>query len=301
MNLKRRELSQLNIKSLKHLSLLINEPLALLLEIADNIDIYYAPFEIPKKHVGTRPIDNPLQPLKRIQWKINRHLLARIKLPEVIHGSRKSHSIITNAKPHMRKAMVVTIDIKDFFPNLDYGKIYRLYIDLGCSYNVASLLTRLTTWKYRIPQGALTSSTLANLYLHKSGVVDAFIGFCRKRNYQVGFYVDDIAISGDETVRKYKNVYRKIIRQAGLDINPKKIHVMSRRSHQEVTGIVVNRKLNKPKDYVRNIRVMLHKLEKGLPLAEMPKQVQGKIKHLEYVNPELGKRYLNRFLSINPK
>src|SRR6185436_20457188 len=72
----------------------------------------------------------------------------------------------TNAFQHLGKHLVVRIDIQDFFSSITDRQIYSVWADkLGNSPPVASLLTTLTTYRRHLPQGAPTSTYLANLVL----------------------------------------------------------------------------------------------------------------------------------------
>ena len=60
----------------------------------------------------------------------------------------------------------VNLDVKDFFPNVRHYIVYRMFRrELGFGRDVARLLTRLTTFRAGLPQGAPTSTAIANVLL----------------------------------------------------------------------------------------------------------------------------------------
>ena len=81
---------------------------------------------------------------------------------------------MSNASPHQGAAIVVKLDLKDFFPTVHYRRVRGLFQWLGYNADVANTLAGLTTyrpkledgtvlWPGVLPQGAPTSPALANL------------------------------------------------------------------------------------------------------------------------------------------
>lgn len=64
-------------------------------------------------------------------------------------------------------------------------------------------------------------------------------------------------------------ILQKVIHDNGFKINPNKVRLLTNIERQEVTGIVVNNFTNLKRNYIRQIRAMLHAWEKyGLESAE---------------------------------
>jgi hypothetical protein len=79
-------------------------------------------------------IDNPIDPLKFIQNRIYQRLLQPLIWPEHIYGGIKGKSLIMNVTPHLRANVIVTLDIKNFFPSITTFQIYNVWSEmLGCS------------------------------------------------------------------------------------------------------------------------------------------------------------------------
>src|SRR5262245_23693369 len=58
--------------------------------------------------------------LKRIQDTIEKWL-SQLPLHDAVHGWRNGHSTVTCAQAHTRKAIVMHVDIADFFPSIGPG------------------------------------------------------------------------------------------------------------------------------------------------------------------------------------
>ena len=72
-------------------------------------------------------------------------------------------------------------------------------------------------------------------------------------------YADDLTFSSRNFITdKIKDAIIDIIKEAGFQINPKKIRFQSNNMCQYVTGIKVNEKLNIDRRYIRNVRAILH-------------------------------------------
>ena len=113
----------------------------------------------PKK----RTISPSLGKLKRIQSSIKRNILDKVVIPSHVQGGTRGKSNITNAKIHQGKKFKFTTDLQNFFPSVKNKLVYSVFLQLGYSNLQANWLTRLTTFKYGLPQGAPTSPHLSNL------------------------------------------------------------------------------------------------------------------------------------------
>jgi hypothetical protein len=95
----------------------------------------YTTFAIPKKSGGERQIDAPVPRIKRLQKKLADLLYACAaeieaeleatgkKKNKLSHAFRQGFSIVTNAKVHRNRRYVLNLDLKDFFPSLNFGRV----------------------------------------------------------------------------------------------------------------------------------------------------------------------------------
>src|SRR5690606_9612266 len=111
---------------------------------------------------GYRLIEHPFPELKAIQRRINR-LIQRLQLPNVFHGCYAATSILTNASHHRVSSWYLTFDLANYYKTIRPQKVYLALTARGAAPDVARTLTRLTTIKGRVPQGAPTSPVIAIL------------------------------------------------------------------------------------------------------------------------------------------
>ncbi len=95
----------------------------------------YSTFTIPKRNGGTRIIMAPAEPLKIVQKRLS--VLLQDCLDEnqtrkdndrIAHGFKRRRSIITNAKQHRHRRYVFNVDLSDFFPSINFGRVRGYFI-----------------------------------------------------------------------------------------------------------------------------------------------------------------------------
>lgn len=273
-------------------------------ELARHIDSHCREIEKEISSSKKRVIFIADSRLKSIQRQIKNRILDRISVSNSAHAWTKGRSTVTNAGQHLGKHVVVKLDIKDFFPSVHYSRVYKLFADLGCSPDVSRMLTQLTTYKHRLPQGAPTSPAIANLIL--KNLDSRLEALCILHGVSYTRYGDDITISGKYSTAKLKNLFQKIIRQEGFLIKRKKIAVQHKNERQEVTGIVVNKILNIPKDNRKKLRAIVHNCRVYGPSTQTTEDTDkfkqrlfGSINYVKQVNPDLGNRLQEEFERID--
>jgi RNA-directed DNA polymerase len=97
-----------------------------------------------------------------------------------------------------------------------------MFGQLGCTPDVARLLTMLTTHQHCLPQGAPTSPALANLYLRLSGAASRLLVLVERHDLRMTFFGDDILISGDRTLMGLTAHFAEIVESRGLRLNRNK-------------------------------------------------------------------------------
>ena len=93
----------------------------------------YQTFKIPKKNGGEREINAPVGYLKEIQRKIAKKLYLYYynennKKCNIAHAFIKGKSFITNAEIHRNKKWVLNLDLQDFYPSINYGRVRGFFI-----------------------------------------------------------------------------------------------------------------------------------------------------------------------------
>lgn len=157
-----RKLRLLSIQDVAHLCKHLGSSPDELTHICHKPERYYR--QGPRQIKGKiRHIATPQGRLRKILDRLQA-LLQRVVLPESIRGGVKEHSPRTNAVVHLKKPVVVCMDIKDFFPSISNRRVYAMFREtLKCAPDVAGILTRLCTLNSSLPQGSPTSTIVAAL------------------------------------------------------------------------------------------------------------------------------------------
>lgn len=207
----------MKLQSYQDLDQALGIPIHKLQSLANSIDenVKVSPIEVKGK---IREVCKPSYKLKRTQQLINRQILQKIDLPENLYGSVPGKSPKKNAELHVGKPFVYGLDIKDFYPSVHFTRVQKLYVELGCSDEVAGLLTRLTTYNGLLAQGFPTSSTIANLILAQ--ISPRVEQLCDQHGINFSFYQDDLTISGGYRIPKLFSLFAKIMKQEGFNLHP---------------------------------------------------------------------------------
>lgn len=309
MNSKKRVIykrNQLNIRTIEHLALRIGVSESDLTRFAAaGRNLYLRPKFERKKSGGIREINRPKFKLKQVQKKINR-LLQEVKIPDTLHGSVKGRDYIDNARQHVGQYCVARFDIKDFFPSVHFKRVFRLFLNLGCTPDIADLVANLTTYAHRLPQGAPTSPTIALLIY--SEFEPRLKQLADIHGLKMGSQVDDVFFSGPFDVARIKSLICKIFRQEGFTVKREKIDIAYTSDRQEVAGLAVNMKVNVTSDYKRALRNLLYRCGKFGPDSQVPagkskewlkNSLEGRIRHVGRINPELGRKFDEAFSKIS--
>ena len=228
----------------------------------------YAEFSIKKKTGGERKIAAPHKFLKLIQSTLNLIFSVIYEPKEYVTGFVSDKSIVDNAKVHVGRNYVYNIDLENFFPSIELNRIKAVLklppfsLEGTEREKIAYLIACLACKDGRLPQGSPTSPVLSNIVCQK---MDRRLrGFAKAFNCRFTRYADDITFSASKDVfnQTFKTELKRIIEDQNFTINEKKVRLQGRGYKQEVTGLIVNEKLNVSKKYVREVRAMLNNWDK---------------------------------------
>ncbi|PWT73829.1 MAG: RNA-directed DNA polymerase [Proteobacteria bacterium] len=274
--------------------------------------LHYVTFAIPKRSGGERLITAPKTRLKALQRRLNALLVSKLPVSEYAHGFRTGHSVLTNAKPHVGKQVVLRLDIHEFFPSIHFGRVRGLFLALGYGYPVATALAVLMTEAPRqpvqigevclyppcgprtCPQGAPTSPGLSNALLVR--LDRRLAGLAKQRGFSYTRYADDLTFSGDDIAAAHalRLAAARVVREEGFELNVKKTRVARRASRQLVTGVIVNRVLGLSRQTRRRLRAAVHQyLQAHAAGAADPRtlaRLDGRIAYLSMLNSEQARR-----------
>jgi len=146
-------------------------------------DRLYSTFRKRKGTSGIRTLNVPQGRLKLLQEKIHSHIFGVVKPLSCVHGGVARRSAITNARQHIKKEVVFCLDIADFFPSIDAKRVECIFGALGFRGEATRTLVRLTVWENQLPQGAPTSSGLANLAMTRIDARLQCLAFAHRITY----------------------------------------------------------------------------------------------------------------------
>lgn len=190
--------------------------------------------------------------MRAAQYLILTRILEKVPVPPYIHAFERGRSIPRMAEQHVGKAVVVSLDLKDFFSSIKQGHLQSIFRHFGVEEKPARLLSELCTYDAFVPQGALTSPKLSNIVssLTFGPIIQEF---CSHRGYTLSVYADDITVSVEENlvegdgVAQIKELIRfvqRTVHSFGFRVNHKKTKVMRKSTRQYVCGVVVNSRTN---------------------------------------------------------
>lgn len=255
---------------------------------------FYRPMQMLKSNGTKRTLYVPGGPLKLLQQKIKNRILDATGLLECVHGGVRHRSVFTNALPHVRKEVVFTLDIKDFFPSVAPSTVRAIFRTLGFGEEAATLLMKLVVWESHLPQGVATSTGVANLAMLR---VDMRLrALARQQEFAYTRYVDDLAFSGSRRLLDFRRLIVRIVESEGFHVNPVKIRTMHSGMRQVIVGVVVNRKPNlarEERDEIR--RNLMQFISTPRRFRTNEAAIQGQLSWLSSINAPLGKRLRKRF------
>ena len=223
----------------------------------------YNEFQIPKKKTGEfRTISAPIYTLKTIQRCLNAILNCIFTPHKAANGFVEDKSILTNAAKHVAKNFVYNIDLEGFFPNTNFRRIKTVlglepFSLIGEREELGFIIANLCCENGCLPQGAPTSPTLTNAVCQR---LDRKLYKLAKQNSaNYTRYADDITFSSNRPIFtiEFKNEINKIVKEENYAINLSKERLQDKIVRQEVTGVIVNQKLNVTRQYIRELDLRL--------------------------------------------
>ena len=125
----------------------------------------YSQFVLPKKNGGTREIFAPSQIIKNLQRKIKNYIEEKYSPHSCSKGFKKGSSNIVNARTHVKPNWCLNIDLKEFFPSINFGRVYGLLMaePFNANRRIAVALAHILCFDNKLPQGAPSSPLISNV------------------------------------------------------------------------------------------------------------------------------------------
>jgi RNA-directed DNA polymerase len=244
----------------------------------------YTSFTIPKRNGDVRQIKAPVAPLRLLQRRLANLLYLCLEEVEksgagrrsLAHGFVRGRSIVTNASLHKRRRYVLNLDLENFFPSFNFGRVRGFFIKdkhFSLHEKAATIFTQIACHDNELPQGSPCSPIISNLIGHLLDVGLVRLAKVHKCTYSR--YADDITFSSNRkefpselaapiqgTSSQWQLGAPLIakIEDSGFRIRHQKTRMQLRGSRQVTTGLLVNEKVNVRPEYYRSARAMCHTL-----------------------------------------
>ena len=247
----------------------------------------YQSFQIKKKSGGDRTIHAPKPELKVVLSCLNLIFQCIYSPHTAAYGFVENKSVADNAKLHCRNNYVFNLDLKDFFPSIEIGRIlnrlsyppFNLNKENGRE-QIGNYIAWLACHEMEVermidgeiqkvikrvlPQGSPLSPILTNIICEK--LDKQLTGVANRFGVKYSRYADDITFSSMHNVYQENSEFRsevlRIINSQYFLINESKVRLQKQNVRQEVTGITVNKDVNVSKSYVKRLRLWLSMWEK---------------------------------------
>jgi RNA-directed DNA polymerase len=200
--------------------------------------------------------------------------------------------VSTFVEPHVGRAIVLKMDLRDFFATITAARVVAIFLTAGYPEPVARLMAGLCTntvpraildraagpvaerepsraaaiWQAgrlygqpHLPQGAPTSPALANLAAYR---LDARLsGLAGAAGAHYTRYADDLVFSGGEdfarSIDRFPTHVAATAVEEGFAVQHRKTRVMRRGRRQCAAGVVINDKINMARDDHDRLKAIL--------------------------------------------
>jgi hypothetical protein len=297
--------------------------------------LHYRYAWVPKARGGFRLLEAPKDRLKRIQRWILRHVLGPIPAAPEAHGFVGGRSVRSFVEPHAGHAVVVRLDLEDFFASVSRARVVALLRRVGYPRAVAAALAGLCTAATprhvleahprdgadlaqrfltnarlrdpHLPQGAPTSPALANLAAWR--LDRRLAALARGFGATMTRYADDLAFAGDQrfarNVRFFLPRAAAVALEEGFRVNHRKTRVMRSNRRQHLCGLVINERPNLPRRARDELRALLFNAARLGPESQnrdghpdFRRHLEGRISWVRSVNPAAAARLALLFARI---
>jgi retron-type reverse transcriptase len=267
---------------------------------------HYVRREIPKRSGGSRAIESPKRRLKAAQRAILGTILSQGTPSAHAHGFAKGRSPLTNARGHVGAKLMFQFDLKDFFWQVRFRRVFGIFRKLGQPPDACLVLARLCCHRGRLPQGAPTSPSITNRVCRR---MDARLaGAMKRRGGTYTRYADDLTFSfpsGRASWPATRALVFGVLKQEGFLWNREKSRIRRAGSRMSVTGVTVNVKASPPRREVRNLRALLHDAKRNGAAAanrngvkQFAQHVRGRIEAVRAVDKGKGEKLLAAYREV---
>lgn len=225
--------------------------------LSNNLSHHYRSQKLEKRNGELRQLYIPDAPLKDVQRRIAQRLLAYMPVSAYATAYRYGASTLRNAAPHVKKPLVLKLDIRHFFDSVRYSDVKRFaFPEQMYAEPLRVLLAMLCYYRESLPQGAPSSPAISNLILRE---FDDVVGsWCQTRRICYTRYCDDLCFSGSFEPQEVIGFVSGELQKRGFFLNGQKTKTACSAQRQCITGLIVNERPNAPAPYRRAVRQELY-------------------------------------------
>lgn len=290
-----------------HIALLVGmEPYEIAFYLFADENLFYKDIEIPKKRGGVRLIDIPSERLKYIQKWVLDNILSNYEVHECCYGFCKRKSIYDNALLHVNKNCVLNLDLKDFFPSIKQKDVFNIFYVKGYTKKISYYFAKLLTRNGILPQGSPASPMISNIVANR--LDRRLFSLAKKYHADYSRYADDITFSGEANIKNMISIVTQIIEEEKFNVNERKTRYSYYFQKQEVTGLIVNKKVSIPKEYIKEINKEIYFCKKYGVTSHLKmtrnhrsfykEHLYGKAYFINMIDKDLGKKILEQLDEI---
>ena len=264
------------ISSRTALARMLQCPIEELTRVESIADHLYREVRQVKKDGTPRICYDAKPPLKSMHGRIKCMILAPVKYPSYLMGGLADpdnpRDYVRNANVHAGARVRINEDVAGFFPSISFGVVFDIWkYFFHFPPDVSQTLAKLTTRLGELPQGAKTSSYLANLafWACEPDLVADLVS----RGFRYTRYIDDITISSrvDKTAEEIQWAISRLasmIKRYGLRFKRNKHSLLYAGQRMDVTGLVLNdSRAGLGRARKSNIRALVHQCETEAAIA----------------------------------
>ena len=296
------------IKSLGKLAEVLDVAPLALADLAASADALYRPVPQKKKDGTLRMTWDAYPQLKAVHQKIKNRLLIPVRYPLYLQGGIRDRNAprdyARNAAIHAGQRCVFNEDVENFFPSIGADKVRDIWESFfRFTPSVSDVLTKLTTRGGELPQGARTSSYLANLAFWRTE--PELVRYLHALGYRYSRLIDDVTVSSARplSARQKTQIISLIYAFFERDgFRPKyaKHRIYKANERMLVNNLVVNAHPSLPDEQRKGIRSLVH-YEANANITDVQRlaRVRGKVALVARFHPSTAKRLADTLKSGN--
>ncbi|MBK7094589.1 MAG: RNA-directed DNA polymerase [Saprospiraceae bacterium] len=220
------------------------------------------------------------------RW-ILQNYLNKISVSNRANGFVLKRGIKRNAMFHLNKRYILTMDIKDFFPSISQNQVFNSLNKHFEDKELAIKISKLCTFKRRLPQGAPTSPMLSNIVFLP--IDEQITKHCNTTLVNYSRYADDLTFSSDnkKVLVFIYNYVSKLLYENGFDVNKKKTRYLSGKGVMSITGVNVNTgKVKISKKRKQDVRALLYNYIIKEDKSISKNVIAGHISYIRSIEPD---------------